>query len=101
MDGDERGGAPLGGEKLSAIGEDANRVGVEHGLSSGGAEANDELGFERAQFGFQPGAAGGNFAGVGFLVQSAFAAQLPLEVLDGVRDVELCTFDAPPPSGRG
>ena len=67
---------------------------TEEGLRGGGSQADDQAGPNGLHFGVQPGAAGGDFAGAGLLMNAALAARFPLEVLDGVGDISRVTIDA-------
>jgi hypothetical protein len=57
---------------------------AEEGLGRGGAEADDDAGFDDLDLGFEPGSARGDLAGGGLGMQAALAALLELEMLDGV-----------------
>jgi len=67
---------------------------AEQSLGGGGAEANDDFGFEQSDFGVEPRATGGDFGGVWFFVDAAFAAWFPFEMFDGVGDVSFVAVDA-------
>ena len=80
-------------ENFAAILRDA-KAATEQRLRSGCAEADDEGRVDGFHFGVKPGAAGGNFASAGLLVNAAFAARLPLEMFDGIGDVDEAAVDA-------
>jgi len=80
-------------EDAAAVLRDVERF-TEEGLGGGGAEADDHFRLNLFQFGIEPGAAGGDFAGAGSFMEAAFAARLPFEVLDGVGDVDFVAVDA-------
>ena len=63
-------------------------------MGGGGAEADDEFGLENFDFGEEPGTAGGDFAGVGLFMESAFSGGFPFEMFDGVGDVGFGAIDA-------
>ena len=58
------------------------------------AQTNHDFWSHRFQFGIQPGSAGGNLQRVRLLVDAAFAARLPLEMLDRISDENLFAVDA-------
>lgn len=80
-------------EDAAAVLGDAERF-AEEGLGGGSAEADDHFRLNFFQFGVEPGAAGGDFAGAGLFMEAAFAARFPFEVLDGIRDVDFVAVDA-------
>jgi hypothetical protein len=51
------------------------------------AEEDEDARLHDLELGLEPGAAGGHLGPVRLLMDPAFASRLPLEVLDGVRDV--------------
>ena len=80
-------------EKFAAMLSDA-KVAPEEGLGGGCTEADDHFGFERGNFRFEPGTAGGDFGGVWLFVDAALAARFPLEMLHCVGDVNFLAVDA-------
>jgi hypothetical protein len=70
------------------------KIAAEQRLGRGSAETHDHLGLERGDFGVEPGAASGDFRGVGLFVDAAFAARLPFEMFYGVGDVDFFAVDA-------
>src|SRR5437660_5628205 len=80
-------------DELRALDRDAE-LRSDHCLSGGGSEADDGARLDHGDFGFEPWAAGGDLGGVRLLVDAAFAARLPLEMLDDVRDVDGLAVDA-------
>src|SRR5262245_36025246 len=62
---------------------------AEDGLGCGDAQTNDYPWLHHLDFRFQPRPAGGDLRRCGFLVLAALTLRLPLEVLDGVRDVDV------------
>src|SRR5690348_9053698 len=64
------------------------KLGPEQGARGGGAQADDHARLHGADFPVDPLAAGFDLALRGRLVQASLAAQLPLEVLDRVGDVD-------------
>jgi hypothetical protein len=86
-------GVPGSIKEVAAVLGDAG-VAAAEGLEGGGAEANDSLGSDESDLGFEPGVAGSDLAGGWPLVQASLAAGLPLEVLDGVGEIDLATIDA-------
>src|SRR6185295_19915668 len=67
---------------------------AEKGLGGGGAETDEDVRMGGGDLGVEPGAAGGDLARVGLLVDAALAAGFPLEVLDDVGDVDAAAVDA-------
>src|SRR5215467_6002712 len=57
-------------------------------LRGGGAHQYHDLGLNRGKFGVQPRTARADFHGIWFFMNAPFAARLPLEVLDDIRDVD-------------
>ena len=66
----------------------------QEGLGGYGAEADDEIGLHGFELGFQPGAAGSDLQHVWLLVNAELASGFPLEVFDGVGDVDPGAVDA-------
>src|SRR5207249_9595351 len=69
------------------------RSGAKESLAGGRSEADKQPGFNQAQLRFEPGPAGGDFARVGFLMDSPLPARLPFEMLDRICDVNLVPID--------
>lgn len=67
---------------------------AEKRLGGGSAQADDEFSVNGADFCVEPGAAGSHFGEAGLLVDAAFAARLPLEMLNGVSYVDFLAVDA-------
>lgn len=88
---DERGEAGL--DELAAVPADA-KIFTEEGLAGGGAEADEDGGFNDVQLGIEPWAARGDFAAVGLFVDAALADGFPLEMFYDVSDVNLVAVDA-------
>src|SRR5690348_12721443 len=63
-------------------------------LSGGRAETNNHLGFDQISFGAKPGIARRHFRGLRLFVNSALAAFLEFEVLDGIRDIDVIRIDS-------
>src|SRR5262249_23787511 len=76
----------LGVEQLSAVLGDAE-LSAEEALSSRRAEEDENARLDRIELRLEPRTARGRLRPVRLLVDAAFPARLPLEVLDGVRDV--------------
>ncbi len=93
VDGGEDGRQAGRKEGLAAILRDAKGA-AEESLGGSGAEADDHFRLDLLEFGVEPGAAGGDFAGAGLLVDAALAARLPFEMLDGIGDVDVVAIDA-------
>jgi hypothetical protein len=68
--------------------------GPKQSLGGSGSEANDHLGFDQTDFGFEPGTAGSDFASIRLFVNATFAARFPFEMFDYVGDVSLRAIDA-------
>jgi len=81
---DEPGGAQSQGTIPQLIDYDGF---AQEALGRGGAERHDHLGLDELLFELDPKAAGRDFAGIGPLVQPAFAALGEFEVLDCVGDI--------------
>lgn len=82
-----------GFEKFAALFGDA-KLWAEQRLGRSRTERHDHVRFDNRELGFEPGAAGSDLGGVGFLVNAAFAARFPFEVFDNIGDVSLFAFDA-------
>src|SRR5688572_6391128 len=67
---------------------------ADHRLRGSRAEGDENLGLHSRDLALQPLMACVDFALRGRLVQAPLAAQLPLEVLHGVRDVKMLAVDA-------
>ena len=63
-------------------------------MGRGGAKTNNYLGADGSDFRIEPWATRGDFRCVRFFVDAPFAAGLPLEVFDGVGDVNFFAIDA-------
>src|SRR5688500_4498314 len=85
----------LGAYRLAAVLRHAEGL-AEEGLGGRGAEADDDLRFDEGDLEIEPGVAGGDLHGVRLLVNAPLPAlgTLPLEVLDGVGDVDRAAVDA-------
>lgn len=57
-------------------------------------EADDKLWLDHLDFRVQPRAAGGDLGGIRLLMQPAFTLRLPLEVFDGIGDIDPGSVDA-------
>ena len=66
----------------------------QHSLRRGCAQTNHDFGPHRFQFGIEPRSAGGNLQRIRLLVDAAFAARLPLEMLHRIGDENLFAVDA-------
>jgi hypothetical protein len=86
-------GRARGLDEFAAMLGDA-KIFAEQGLGRGGAQTNYYLGVDGGDFCIEPGAASGDFRGVGFFVDAAFAAGLLLEMFDGVGDVNFFAVDS-------
>src|SRR5207245_833898 len=62
-------------------------------LRSRRAETDQHIGFQHRELSLEPWAAGGDLAGVGFLVEPQLPSRRPLEVLHDVRDVHQLAID--------
>ena len=80
-------------DPLAALLGDAE-VRAQEALGGSGAQADEYLRLQRLQFGVEPGLAGGDFAGAGFLVDAAFAARLPFKMFDSIGDVNFRAIEA-------
>ena len=67
---------------------------AEHRLGGCDAQAEDGARLQHLNFCFQPGSAGRDFGGGGFLVLAAFALRLPFKMFDGVGDIDVAAGDA-------
>src|SRR5439155_15441561 len=67
---------------------------TEDRLPSCRAKADQQLRFYQGQLRLKPRAAGCDFARIRFLMNSTFAARLPLKMLHRVRDVNLAAIDS-------
>ena len=63
-------------------------------LRCGGAKAYDEFRLNKLHLGMEPGQTCGDFGGIRFRMNPAFAPRLPFEVLHHVRHVGGITIDA-------
>lgn len=90
----EHGRRPLGLDRASARFHDAERA-TEERLRGGGAEADDDLRFDKRDLVLEPREARAHFAGARRLVQSSRTARVarPFEVLDGIRHVDVVAVD--------
>ena len=70
------------------------KIAAEKSLRRSGPQAYDDFGFECGDLGFEPRTARGDFGGAGFFVDAALAARFPLEMFDGVGDVDFPAVDA-------
>ena len=68
-------------------------IAAKQGLGGCGTEADDYVGADGCDFGVEPGAARGDFGGVWFFVDAAFATWFPFEVLHDVGDVDFLSVD--------
>src|SRR5258706_1873178 len=93
MEGGQHVGQALAGLDPAALPGDAE-PGPEERLGRGGAEGHDERGLHRGELALEPLVAGLDLALCRGLVQAAFAARLPLEVLHRIGDVELRPVEA-------
>src|SRR5215212_8944203 len=82
----------VGVDLLAAFARDAE-LGAEERLSGCGAEADQDTRLDGLELAVQPDSAGGDLRRVRLLVDAALAARDPLEVLDGVRDVDRAAVD--------
>ncbi len=80
-------------EYLPAVRADRRRV-AEDGLHGRRAEAHDHLGLHGRHLGLEPAVARVDLDHVGLGVEAPLAARLPLEVLHGVRDVDVAPIHA-------
>ena len=88
MHGDRHARTPCGREELSTIAHDAH-LGSQKCRDRGGAQRHDRGGPHERQLLIEPHAARQNLFPAGPLVDAAFAARLPLEMFDGVRQIHL------------
>lgn len=93
MNGGKHGRHPGQLKGLATVLRDAKRA-AEKRLSCRRPETDDQLRFDRFQFGIEPRATGGDLASAGLLVNAALAPRLPLEVLDGICNVDLIPVEA-------
>src|SRR3954454_11749878 len=93
MDRRERGEAAGPDEEAPALAGHAE-LPTEERLGCCRAEEDEELRLDDGQLGFEPGSARGDLARARLRVDAPCPAGLPLEVLDGVRDVGLGPRDA-------
>src|SRR5438876_77665 len=70
------------------------KVAAEQRLGRGSSQQNEVLWLDRGDLGIERWPAGIDLGGVGLLMQPALALRLPLEVLDGVRDIHLAPVDS-------
>src|SRR5687767_5342581 len=63
-------------------------------LGRGGSESDDDLRFERFEFGVEPWPAGGDFPCAGLFVESPLSCGLPFEMLDRVGHVHVTAIDS-------
>ena len=69
-------------------------IAPEQSLGGGRAEADDHLRSHDLDLPIQPGAAGGDLEGARLLVQAPLAFLTPLEMFDGVGEVDVAAVDA-------
>jgi hypothetical protein len=67
---------------------------TEQSLCRGRAKADDDFGFQQRDFGVEPWPASGNFGAIWFLVNAAFAARFPFEMLNSIGDVNFGAVQA-------
>src|SRR5262249_36050955 len=79
--------------EFSALASDAKLL-AKQGLSSGGAKGDYHFRFDGRDLGLEPRPAGLNFPFFGLLVNASFAAELPLEVLYDIGNVDLPAINA-------
>lgn len=70
------------------------KIAAEKRLRGSGAETDDDVGTNGRNFRVEPWTTGGDFGGVRFLVDAAFSARFPFEMLHGIRDVHFLAIDA-------
>ncbi len=85
-------GRKLRFEDFSAFPRDAKGR-AEERLGRGRAEADESFWPNDTQFRFHPGPAGGDITRIWLLMNAAFPARLPFEVLDRVRHVNRVAID--------
>jgi hypothetical protein len=69
-------------------------IGTQERLRRGRAQADEDLGPDRGQLRFEPGAAGADLDGPGRLVDAAIGGADELEVLHDVGDVDVLSREA-------
>src|ERR1041384_2472059 len=94
MDGSEHSRGPFRFDRNAALFHYAERPSEER-LRGRGAEADDHGRFENRDFGLEPRHARADLAGVGRFVETALRTRVarPLEVLHGVRDIDVVAVD--------
>ena len=65
------------------------KIAPEHGLGSGGAQADDNVGLDNKYFSVKPRSAGLDLTGGGFFVQTTLATALPMKVLHNIGNVDV------------
>src|SRR3982751_1274361 len=80
-------------DELAALDRDLEVL-ADHRLRRGRAERDDDVRLDRLDLALEPLMAGVDLALRRGLVKAPLAAQLPLEVLDRVRHVEMLAIDA-------
>ena len=83
-----------GFEEFAAALRDAEGA-AEQSLCGGGAEADDDFGFQQRDFGVEPRATGGNFGAIWLLVDATFAARFPFEMFNGIGEVSFGAVSRP------
>lgn len=82
-----------GCDHLSAALGDA-KVAAEESLRGGRSKRDDHLGLDHLHFLIEPWAARGNLHSVRLLMDSAFAARFPFEMLYGISYIDIIAVDA-------
>src|SRR5207237_2927275 len=80
-------------QHFAALARNAERW-PEDRLCGGRAETNQQRRFHQTQLRLEPWAAGGDFARVWFLVNSALSSRFPFKMLHGVRHVNMAAIDS-------